>query len=60
MNHSPRSWASSIVGFALAVLLAGWALHTAAELVLSVWPVLALSTLVVLTVIGLIRRRDRW
>lgn len=37
-----RSWTASIVGFTLAVLVAALAVHWAAELVLSVLPVLLL------------------
>lgn len=35
-----RSWTASIVGFALAVLVAALAVHSTAELVLSALPVL--------------------
>lgn len=51
---SPQSWASSIVGFALALLLAGWALQQFVALVMAVWP--ALAGLAVLVGIGLLAR----
>jgi hypothetical protein len=43
----PRSWATSIVGFALAVLVAGWALDRAADYLLAALPVLVPVAVVV-------------
>jgi hypothetical protein len=40
MTVGPRSWTASIVGFALAVLVAGWALNRAADYLLAALPVL--------------------
>ena len=47
MTPQPRSWAASIVGFALAVLVACAALSWAAELLLVALPVLAPTAAVV-------------
>jgi hypothetical protein len=41
MSSDPRSWTAGIVGFALAVLAAGFALNWAAALLLDALPVLA-------------------
>ena len=43
----PRSWTTSIVGFALAVLVAGWALNQAATYLLAALPVLVPVAVVV-------------
>jgi hypothetical protein len=40
MTTPPRSWSASIVGFALAVLAAAWALRLAATWLLAALPVL--------------------
>lgn len=40
MSSDPRSWTAGIVGFALAVLVAGFALNWAAALLLDALPVL--------------------
>jgi len=40
VNSGPRSWAASIVGFALAVLAACFALKLAADYLLAALPVL--------------------
>lgn len=58
-----RSWTSSIVGFALAVLLVAWSLDYLAQVLLAIWPLLAgaASVLAVATgSIALWRRRDYW
>ncbi|TQN41691.1 hypothetical protein FHU33_1068 [Blastococcus colisei] len=40
MSSDPRSWTAGIVGFALAVLVACWALQLAAGLLLDALPIL--------------------
>jgi hypothetical protein len=47
MTVSPRSWTASIVGFALAVLVAGCALNRAAAYLLAALPVLVPVAVVV-------------
>ena len=59
----PRSWAASIVGFALAVLAASVMLSLAADYLWAALPVLLLTAgLVVLGIIGwrLYRRPRNW
>jgi len=60
---SGTSWTRSLLSFAAAVLLAGWAINTAARLVVAVWPVVVGAVLVVVLALGLfqfVRNRDRW
>ena len=56
MNNGPRSWAASIVGFALAVLAACLALELAAEFLLAALPVLVPVALVTTGTVAL----GRW
>jgi len=60
----PGSWTSSIVGFALAVLLATWALDKFADLIYRIWPLLAGIGAAVVVAAGLWRlwcyHRDTW
>jgi predicted neutral ceramidase superfamily lipid hydrolase len=61
--RGPQSWASSLVGLALALLLASWALQQFAAVVRAVWPVLAgVAILAALGafVFAYLRRTDRW
>lgn len=63
MNQHPRSWAASLLSFALTVLAACWAINWAAELLLAVWPVLLGGACVVGGVTAgatYWRNRDRW
>ncbi len=55
----PRSWAASIVGFALMVLAAAYALHLAADLLREALPVLVPVGLVVLIGVGIWQWRTR-
>ncbi len=62
MSNTPSSLASSILGFALMLLLAGWAINTAVHLILEVWPYLV-ALAVCVTAASLATaylRRDRW
>lgn len=58
----PKSWTSSIAGFALAMLLVTWTLNQFIQLLVAIWPVLALlaSCAALLLVGRLYLRRDRW
>ena len=57
---NPRqSWAASIVGFALAVLAAAYALSVAADLLRQALPVLIPTAVLVLVGIGLWHWRSR-
>lgn len=59
-SKEPRSWAASILGSALMVLAACYALNLAAHLIVAVLPILAGSLIVgVLAVLGwkLVQRR---
>jgi hypothetical protein len=47
MSNGPRSWTASILGFGLAVWVAGWALNQAAAYLLAALPVLVPVALVV-------------
>ncbi|MCF6743554.1 hypothetical protein E9529_04555 [Blastococcus sp. KM273128] len=58
MNNR-RSWAASIVGFALAVLAAAYALNVAAALLRQALPVLIPVAVIVLISIGLWQWRSR-
>lgn len=61
--RGPRSWTSSIVGFALAVLLVSWALRELAQVIRDNWIILASVLVVAVAVIILVqvwRRRDSW
>ena len=59
MNRGPRSWTASIVGFALAVLAAAYALNMAADLLRQALPVLVPVAIVVVLGIGLWQWRSR-
>ncbi len=62
MSNTPSSLASSLLGFALMLLLAGWAINTAVHLILEVWPYLV-ALAVCLSAASLATaylRRDRW
>ncbi len=63
MSGNPvNSLVSSIVGLALMLLLAGWAINTAVHLILEVWPYLV-ALAVCLSAASLATaylRRDRW
>jgi xanthine/uracil permease len=62
-TQGPRSGASSIVSFALAVLLACWAVNWAARLLMAVWPVLVGTIACLALARAVIRfywQRDRW
>jgi uncharacterized membrane protein len=41
---NPHHWISALLGIALAIFVAAWLLHSAAELIQGAWPVIA-STL---------------
>ena len=61
--RDPSSWTSSIVGFALAVLLVAWALDQFAEVVRDNWPILVGALVVVAAaIVGVTmwHRRDYW
>ncbi len=62
MSNTPSSLASSLLSFALMLLLAGWAINTAVHLILAVWPYLV--ALAVCVTAGSLAaaywRRDRW
>ncbi len=62
MSNTPSSMVNRLLGFALMLLLAGWAINTAVQLVLAVWPYLA--GLAVCVTAGSLAtaywRRDRW
>lgn len=61
--RGPRSWTSSIVGFALAVLLVSWALRELAQVIRDNWIVLVGVLVVALAVIIFVQiwcRRDSW
>ena len=63
MNKSPGSLGSSVMSFALMVLLAAWAINSAAHLILAVLPVLiGVAVTAVLAFIGVNvwRNRDYW
>lgn len=63
MSPQPRSWAASLLGFALAVLVACAALNWAAELLREALPVLVPVALVALAAYIFITyfwQRDRW
>ncbi len=59
-GHQPGSWASRILGFALMVLVAAWALNVAARLLVAVLPVLsglAVAALGAFMAVRLLRNR---
>lgn len=63
MNGGTNSWTRSLVIFAAAVLLVGWAINRAARLLLDVWPVLLIVAVLVLGLVILVRflrYRDHW
>ncbi|MGY1651768.1 hypothetical protein [Geodermatophilus sp. SYSU D01119] len=59
MNTGPRSWTTSIVGFALMVLVVSAALNLAAELLREALPVLIPTAIVVLMGYGIWHWRTR-
>ncbi len=59
MNYGPRSWAASILGFSLAVLVACAALELAADLLLAALPVLLPAGGVALLAVALWRYYNR-
>lgn len=50
MSQGPRSWAASIVGFALVVLAVCWALRVAADNLRAALPVLLPTAVIVASV----------
>ena len=63
MSGGGPSWTRSLVGFAAAVLLAGWAINAAAQLVLEVWPLVVVTILLIalsLVAFNILHGRDRW
>jgi len=61
--RQPQSWTSSIVGFALALLLVAWALERLGQVITAIWPLIAgLALVALLLFLGFTywQRRDYW
>jgi hypothetical protein len=61
--RQPQSWTSSIVGFALALLLVAWAVEHHGQVITAIWPLIAglgLATALLFVGLAYWRRRDYW